>query len=136
MLSLTPSLRPHLAGVLVRVRGLTTSGPDQVLEATEHRAWTPEAAVRLRLAQTGAQSRPPISVPTLLRQTVERWPDQTALRARTEDGSPLAWSYTDYHQAGLSTSMSRPVPRSCYASNLMPKRTSSGIRSPLPENLT
>ena len=29
------------------------AGPDQVLEAEDHRAWTPETPVRLRLTETG-----------------------------------------------------------------------------------
>ena len=29
------------------------AGPDQILEAGDHRAWTAESPVRLRLTQTG-----------------------------------------------------------------------------------
>ena len=123
MLSLTPSLRQSVVRSLTR--GLS-SGPDQVLEATQHRAWTPEAAVSLRLSQTGAQSRPPISVPTLLRQTVERWPDQTALRARTEDGCAVSWSYTDYHQE------IRQVARAWISLGLQPHHTLSVLGHPHP----
>ena len=105
-----------------QARGLS-SGPDQVLEATEHRAWTAEGSVRLRLAEAGAQSRPPISVPTLLRQTVERWPGQTALRARTEEGEAVSWSYSDYHREV------RQVARAWISLGLQPHHTLSVLGS-------
>ena len=64
----------------------------------EHRAWQPEAAVRLTISSSGAQSLAPISVPTLLRRTVERSPDSLALRCREEGGGHLDWTYSQYYQ--------------------------------------
>ena len=128
MLSLAPPVRRSLVRlrqVGSEVRGLA-SGPDQVLEASEHRAWTAEAAVRLRLAQAGAQSRPPVSVPTLLRQTVERWPHQTALRARTDEGEAVSWSYSHYLQE------IRQVGRAWISLGLQPHHTVSVLGHPHP----
>ena len=70
----------------------------QILPAVEHRAWQPEAAVRLTISSSGAQSLAPISVPTLLRRTVERSPDSLALRCREEGGGHLDWTYSQYYQ--------------------------------------
>ena len=64
----------------------------------EHRAWQPEAAVRLTISSSGAQSLAPISVPTLLRRTVERSPDSLALRCREEGGGQVDWTYSQYYQ--------------------------------------
>ena len=46
----------------------TCHGPDQVLPATDHRTWSPDGAVSLRIASSGAQSVAPVSVPTLFKQ--------------------------------------------------------------------
>ena len=57
-------VRPILFSVHRHNHGL---GPDVVLAAAEHRSWTPDGPVKLRLSDTGAQSFTPISVPTLFR---------------------------------------------------------------------
>ena len=48
-------------------------------------------------------------------------------RAKPTDGSDEDGPEEDQPAAEWSTSMSRNVPRSCYASNLIPYRTSSGM---------
>ena len=103
-----------------------SSGPDQILPASDHRAWTAEGAVRLRLAQSGAQSLQPRSVPTLLRQTVERFPDQTALRTRREEGDPWSWTYSEYLQEV------RQVARAWISLGLLPQHTLSVLGHPHP----
>ena len=39
------------------VSGAGGAGPDQILEAEDHRAWTAESPVRLRLTETGEEDR-------------------------------------------------------------------------------
>ena len=89
----------------ISARNVTTAnvGPDQVLPATDHRSWTAQGPVRLRISETGSQSFPPISVPTLFRQVVERVPDNLALRKRDNNGNHIDWTYSQYYQqASLS----------------------------------
>ena len=97
-----------------------------MLAATEHRAWTASGAVKLRVAPTGPESKKPISVPTLLRQTVERFPDNTAFRSRTDSGDALTWTYTQYHQEV------REVARAWVALGLLPHHTLSVLGHPHP----
>ena len=47
-------------------------GPDRLLPASDFRAWKAEAAVHLRLAQSGPAASQPISVPSLLRRQVRK----------------------------------------------------------------
>ena len=54
--------------------------------------------MRLTISSSGAQSLAPISVPTLLRRTVERSPDSLALRCREEGGGQVDWTYSQYYQ--------------------------------------
>ena len=54
--------------------------------------------MKLRISECGAQSLAPISVPTLLRRTVERSPDCPALRMRDEGGRHVDWTYSEYYQ--------------------------------------
>ena len=56
-----------------------TSGPDQVLPASDHRCWSPSGSVKLRL---GPGSPVPLSIPTMFRRTVDRAPGQPALWSR------------------------------------------------------
>ena len=56
-----------------------TSGPDQVLPASDHRCWRPDGSVKLRL---GPGSPAPVSIPTMFRRTVDRAPGQPALWSR------------------------------------------------------
>ena len=98
----------------------------QILPAVEHRAWQPEAAVRLTISSSGAQSLAPISVPTLLRRTVERSPDSPALRCREEGGGQVDWTYSQYYQE-VET-----VARAWISLGLLPHHTLSVLGHPHP----
>ena len=121
------------------------AGPDQILEAGDHRAWTAESPVRLRLTETGEiedgdqiidsdlntehpgpQSMDPISVPSLLRQVTERLPDQPALRTRDSMGQPRDWTYAQYHE-DIST-----VAQAFISLGLQPFHTVSVLGYPSP----
>jgi hypothetical protein len=54
-------------------------GPDQLAAANDVKAWRRDAAVRLRLAEAGPLSEAPISVMTLMRQAVDKFPRNIAL---------------------------------------------------------
>jgi len=70
-------------------------GPDYVLPTTVSRTWEPEGAVKIPLDKSGPGSWPPVSVPTLLKNTAERFPDRIALAVKRE-GEWFHWTYTDY----------------------------------------
>ena len=74
------------------------AGADRVLPAEDHRAWSADGAVRLRLTETGPQAVPPVSVPTLFRGVVERLPGGLALRTRGPAGEYRDWTFHQYHQ--------------------------------------
>jgi len=74
------------------------TGPDRILPAEDHRAWDPQAAVKLRLAESGPGAIQPISIPTLFRQQVEAIPDNKALRALGRQGEDIHWTWTQYHE--------------------------------------
>ena len=68
-------------------------GPDQLLPATTHTATVPDIPVLLRDAEA-AGKRPPVSVPTLLRQTAGLYPDKTGLAVK-RSGQWKKWSYRE-----------------------------------------
>jgi len=92
--------------VLAQKRGLSTylSGPDQILPATDFRAWEPEAAVNIRRKDSGPQSLVPRSIPTMLRDTVEKIPNNIALGAKGKDGNRVTWTYSNYIEDVLMAS--------------------------------
>lgn len=54
-------------------------GPDQVLPAESFVSCNVREPVKLRLADEGPASQPPVSIPTVLQQAAKRWPDRHAL---------------------------------------------------------
>ena len=50
------------------------------------------------MKDSGPQSAPPISVPTLFRKQVENLPNQLALRTRASGGENLDWTWTQYYE--------------------------------------
>lgn len=62
-------------------RHCLNTGPDQLFPAENISTTDPDGYVRLRIPQSGMaiETSPPISVPTLLRQTAEKYPNITAL---------------------------------------------------------
>lgn len=75
---------------------LAAVGPDRVLPAPDYRTWLADGAVMLRIQASGPQSPPPISIPTLLRQIVERVPNHLALGSKGPQGENLLWTYSQY----------------------------------------
>ena len=100
----------------------------KLLPADDHRAWRAEAAVKLRISAGGAQSEAPISVPTLLRRTVERSPDCPALRTREEGGGHVDWTYSQYYQEV------RTVAKAWISLGLEPLQTVSVVGHPHPRH--
>ena len=80
------------------------SGPDQILPADDFRAWAPDAAVSLRIKDSGPQSAAPISVPSLFKKQVENLPSSLALRAKGSAGQYFDWTWTDYYISGCEES--------------------------------
>lgn len=76
---------------------LQQRGPDQILPADDFRAWLPNSAVKLRMKDSGPQSAPPISVPTLFKTQVENLPNNLALRTRDPTGEYVDWTWTQYY---------------------------------------
>lgn len=73
-----------------------TAGPDQQIPAASHIAWTPDGAVTLNMTTEGLGSVTPLSVPSLLKKTAEKYPDHNALMEKV-DGQWQATSYRQYY---------------------------------------
>jgi len=72
-------------------------GPDQVLPSTSRVSWLPEGVVTLNTAAEGVSATKPISVPTLLRRTAEKFPNSNALMVK-ENGEWHATTYASYYR--------------------------------------
>jgi len=77
-------------------------GPDRLLPATDLRAWQAEAPVRLRDNANDLATIPPLSVPSMLKNQVDRLPDGRALQKRGNSGEELVWTWAEYHTQILS----------------------------------
>jgi len=70
------------------------NGPDQVLPATEYLTSRRNLAVRLRKEETGLGAEDPVSVPSMLQDIAERYPEVLALKERSKvPGEWTTWSY-------------------------------------------
>lgn len=73
------------------------NGPDQVVPTDVIKTWQPSGAVKLRIADEGIASRPPISVPTILKKTAEKYPNTYALMEK--DGNVwVGYTYRQYYE--------------------------------------
>ncbi|XP_018018310.1 long-chain-fatty-acid--CoA ligase ACSBG2 isoform X2 [Hyalella azteca] len=72
-------------------------GPDQVVPATSHKTWLPNGAVKLQIAEEGLASHKPLSVPSLLRKTAEKYPNQNAL-VEKRNGEWVGMTYANYYK--------------------------------------
>ncbi|XP_023334381.1 long-chain-fatty-acid--CoA ligase ACSBG2 [Eurytemora carolleeae] len=71
-------------------------GPDRILPSNKHWGTMPADAVEIRFSDLDPDCRkPPISVWTMLDNTVKRVPDRTALAVK-RDGEWVKWTYTEY----------------------------------------
>ncbi|XP_059490029.1 long-chain-fatty-acid--CoA ligase ACSBG2 [Neocloeon triangulifer] len=59
-------------------------GPDQLIPSEALFNCLPDGAVKLRVGTEGVAAEKPISVPTMLRRTVERYPDRTAMAVKAD----------------------------------------------------
>ena len=76
-------------------------GPDQVIGneiATNLTATLPDAAVKIRrYEQDGFQKYPPLSVPSMLKNAAEKWPENVAMAVK-RNGAWKKWSYKMYYE--------------------------------------
>ncbi|CAK1540024.1 unnamed protein product [Leptosia nina] len=73
---------------------MSSSRPEQIVPVDEYITWKPDGHVRLRVAERGPASEPPISVPGYLSRTVARYPDGIALCTKRNG----KWEKTTYKQ--------------------------------------
>lgn len=70
------------------------NGPDQVLAATEYTTSIRNQAVKLRKDEQGLGAEEPLSVPTLLQEVAEAYPEVTAFKAKDRlSGEWNLWTY-------------------------------------------
>ena len=77
------------------------NGPDQVIgneNATKLTATLPDAAVKIRrYEQDGFDKYPPLSVPSMLRNAAENWPENISMAVK-RDGTWKKWNYKEYYE--------------------------------------
>ncbi|PSN55893.1 Long-chain-fatty-acid--CoA ligase ACSBG2 [Blattella germanica] len=74
------------------------NGPDQILPATAISTSEANGRVKLRIEESGEGAKKPISVPGLLHQIAEQYPDQPALASREDGGPWKTITYREYEQ--------------------------------------
>lgn len=75
-----------------------STGPDRVVPAASLISWDVRTPVNLRLDPTKAPDNyPPVSVPTMMRETVKQSPDQLALAVK-RNGQWVKWTYEEYYR--------------------------------------
>ncbi|KAF2360689.1 AMP-dependent synthetase/ligase [Trinorchestia longiramus] len=82
---------------MVQAREEFLDGPDQVIPAPSNKTWIPSGAVKLHIADEGLASHKPISVPSLLRKTAEKYPNQAAL-VEKRNNEWVAMNYSTYYK--------------------------------------
>lgn len=73
------------------------NGPNQILASTEYTTSCRSKPVKLRKEEYGLGSEEPVSVPSLLEDVAESYPDIVALKCG-EAGSWKSWTYRQLHQ--------------------------------------
>ncbi|CAB4060694.1 ACSBG [Lepeophtheirus salmonis] len=71
------------------------NGPDQILPAEEFSSTRRNGCVKLRKVEHGLGSEEPISVPTLLQNIAENYPDVVAFKIK-RDEEWISWTYEQY----------------------------------------
>ena len=61
------------------VRNLSFLGIDELLPAEDYCTVDIESAVKLRMKDIGPGSEPPITIPTLMEKTLQRFPNNAAM---------------------------------------------------------
>ena len=70
------------------------NGPDQLIPSTSLTATEADAAVAFRDMDTTSEV-PPLSVPTMLKQTANAFPDKLAMAVK-RNGERVNWTYKQY----------------------------------------
>lgn len=70
---------------------------DRVLPAELPISWRPDKPVLLTMTPEGPGSREPLLVQSMMRRTVEQWPDRHALVIK-RDGKWVHWTYKEYQE--------------------------------------
>ncbi|XP_043196155.1 long-chain-fatty-acid--CoA ligase ACSBG2-like isoform X1 [Amphibalanus amphitrite] len=73
------------------------NGPDQVIPTELRYTHELRGAVKIRVPEDYTANSKPISVPTLLRTTAERWPERSAMNVK-RNGVWQSTSFAEYHQ--------------------------------------
>lgn len=85
------------AGDTEAMNGLVHNGPDEVLPADNLNSWKRDQPVKLRLSDKGQISnQKPVSVPTVFRHTVKKYPNHVALAVKSGK-EWKKWSYRQYY---------------------------------------
>jgi long-chain-fatty-acid--CoA ligase ACSBG len=74
-------------------------GPDQIIPSDANFDCHPDGAVKLRVGKEGVGAEKPISVPTMLQRTAERFPDRVAMavkRNKNDDWTRI--TFKEYEQ--------------------------------------
>jgi len=75
------------------------NGPNQVLNATEYLTSRRNASVKLRKEETGLGAEEPVSVPSLLQDVAEAYPEVIAFKTRKELGGEWkTWTYSQFYE--------------------------------------
>ena len=77
------------------------NGPDQVIDgniASKLTTTLPDEAVKIRrYEQYGFDKYPPLSVPSMLKNAAETWPENTAMAVKG-NGTWQKWNYKEYYE--------------------------------------
>ena len=57
----------------------TFEGGDKICESTQPITWTADEAVKLRFGEKGSEAMPAMTVMSMVKSTVNRYPNQNAL---------------------------------------------------------
>lgn len=58
------------------------NGPDQLIPSNVLKTWDPKGSVKLSIGNEGVSAHPPISVPSFLKRSAEKYPNVTALAVK------------------------------------------------------
>nr|XP_045624269.1 long-chain-fatty-acid--CoA ligase ACSBG2-like isoform X1 [Procambarus clarkii] len=72
------------------------NGPDQIIPTNSIKTWEPTGATKLKIGDQGPSAHTPVSVPTLLKNTAEKYPDTCALSVK-RGGEWKNTTYKEYY---------------------------------------
>eukprot|EP00095_Tigriopus_kingsejongensis_P010542 maker-scaffold349_size200065-snap-gene-1.27 protein:Tk10542 transcript:maker-scaffold349_size200065-snap-gene-1.27-mRNA-1 annotation:"amp dependent ligase" len=80
-----------------KVRYLTSLSDPVDSKATDFISWNKHVPVKIRMEDNYPGNLPPILVPTMMKESVERFGDRKALSTKLSDGSWKSWTFQDYY---------------------------------------